>query len=1618
MKSFLNGSLIILVAIWLVWYGKISNLDVTINSDLSKNKINKKSNTLVAAANLDNEPQNEVKGPGLTKRTYDTSEVGAVLSQFNTGKAISAVTMHNGYLFVPLSADHGGGNGRGAFAFYDVSDETNPQPVFDSRDHRSVYHGHYDDANFVGDWAEQHAIPVIGNMMVISEKGGRHGGIAIFDTSNLYDDDPDTLPEVISRFQFPGVNRPTNYDGFSFALAVKGGRYVFAPTGSYGLYIIDIIDPKNPRLVKRIKRSELSGINYRSANIIGDILLLTDSSFSTVSKSMLVMDITDPENPLQLSIKNDFALGYQGFMYGAEYFSTRGNAIRSYDITDPSNIITKVYNQDTKGQFNRPEYGFGKDNFIFIGHYPGLTKWDLDNPTESIANIEPRNPRADDYAFITPLGNTAIVTSDHSTPNKLNFGVHATEPDNLPPSVKYILPENRATNISVNASVGISFTDYIDALSVNHNTIQVVNNETNEVVIGTYSQMFGYVNFMPNEPLSPDTTYEVVLTAGGVKDWSGNSSSSDIIATTFSTGENIDNVETPTFLINGGINEVLVNEETDFEINLNGESIDEFEFQFEYGDGTDSGPFSKDLNYQHTYTTVGNYVVTLNVKFLNLNKTVLVTDEIEVINPLSAKPSINSSKIVYDDSNQLVWNVNPDNNSVSAINTSTNSLAFEIPVGEQPYSLAVSTNAEIWVVNKKSGTISIVDATNGAVLDTISLDYASAPSGIVIDIGNRVAYVSLEATKEVIKIDVSSRNIVGSLKVSNWPRNMAFDASREKLWVAHFISPDDAGKLTVINTTDFSLSKEVDILPSTDEQETEISGRGLPNYLGAMTISPDGNQLFVPSKKDNIYRGGFVDGNPLTFETTVRSMGVTIDLSSDTEIRTNRIDFNNSDFVTAAVYSNNGNMLYTSTNGTNTIWIVDPHNVEDRTQINSGGLAPDGMAVSSDGEKLFIHNFMSRDVTIINTKTLEQLAIVNTVRNEKLSDQVLLGKKIFYDSNDTRLAQDGYMSCATCHLDGGHDGRTWDFTNLGEGLRNTIDLKGKGRKGHGQLHWTSNFDEPQDFENQIRDFSLGKGLMLDKYFNTTSATLGKSKKDLSVDLDALAAYINSLESVDESPYTDSGDLTSSAKNGKRLYYEKNCVACHGGTDFTDSPTKKTHDIGTIIASSGKRLNEALNGLDTPTLKGLWYTAPYLHDGSAATIEEAIEAHRITDSPEITESEMTQLVSYMKQISNNECLVTSGAACDDGNPLTINDMYTEDCICIGEALTTCNADGVVLLNHWENVSGERLPNLETMADYPFNPNNSSELSDVIEVVGGSTDRYLQEVTGLLCVPQTGEYTFWVSGDNAVELYLSTDEKSTNQNRIASLSTYTEQREWDKFDTQESQKITLEVGKQYYFRVIHKEDTGGDHFSVGWQLPDGTLERPMTASHFSLVPANISCEDALLTTNVYKNNELEAGTKLYTVTNEDSLRIEPQSSSKSEENWIWFGPDNFTATTREISLSGLSVSGEYEVYHTTEEGCFMTDKFYVRTDNDLIDSDSINDVLIYPNPVVNEFHLSSRLNLDEANIQLFDVYGRKAFTSKINIDLDAKKVNISALSSGVYQVKIKIGKKVIVKKIIKK
>ena len=514
-------------------------------------------------------------------------------------------------------------------------------------------------------------------------------------------------------------------------------------------------------------------------------------------------------------------------------------------------------------------------------------------------------------------------------------------------------------------------------------------------------------------------------------------------------------------------------------------------------------------------------------------------------------------------------------------------------------------------------------------------------------VSGSAAYVALQGMAQVLKIDTTSLATLASADVLTNPQLLALSPSENELYVGDFVvgsiglehtaNPDASiglDALAVLSTADLSLVAPISLQYS-DDEISENTGPGIPNYLAGIAMHPAGTEAYLASKQDNILGGTRRSGMPLTFDQTVRAVSSRIETQSRSEDLVSRIDHDNASVATAAVYGPYGIHLFTALEGNRQIAISTPSTDSEIARFDVGR-APQGLALSPDGRTLVSHNFMDRSVSFIDISNVVEFGALNpepafdvaVVQTETLEPEILNGKQLFYDAQDDRLAALDYMSCASCHAEGGQDGRVWDFSQFGEGLRNTISLNGKAGMAHGLLHWSANFDELQDFEGQIRGFAGGTGLMeeVDFYTADRADSMGLEKAGLSTDLDALAAYMTSLSKTESHPISVA-EVTPEARIGESLFSEKGCATCHTGVTFTDSLSAQRHDVGTLLETSGQRLGAALDGLDTPTVLGLLTSAPYLHDGSAATIEEAIAAHTIVN---LNEDELVNLTAYLYQ----------------------------------------------------------------------------------------------------------------------------------------------------------------------------------------------------------------------------------------------------------------------------------------------------------------------------------------------------------------------------------------------------
>ena len=148
-------------------------------------------------------------------------------------------------------------------------------------------------------------------------------------------------------------------------------------------------------------------------------------------------------------------------------------------------------------------------------------------------------------------------------------------------------------------------------------------------------------------------------------------------------------------------------------------------------------------------------------------------------------------------------------------------------------------------------------------------------------------------------------------------------------------------------------------------------------------------------------------------------------------------------------------------------------------------------------------------------------------------------------------------------------------------------------------------------------------------------------------------------------------------------------------------------------------------------------------------------------------------------------------------------------------------GKVLFEYWLNIgSGTSVDsNLRTNANFPNNP-TQSEWRDSFKSKVDWADNTGTRARAYLTAPADGDYTFWVSGDDNCQLWLSSDDTAANAKMIAQVVGWTGAEEWangTEKDNQKSAPQALKANQVYYIEALMKEGGGGDSLSVGWAGP---------------------------------------------------------------------------------------------------------------------------------------------------------------------------------------------------------
>lgn len=580
--------------------------------------------------------------------------------------------------------------------------------------------------------------------------------------------------------------------------------------------------------------------------------------------------------------------------------------------------------------------------------------------------------------------------------------------------------------------------------------------------------------------------------------------------------------------------------------------------------------------------------------------------------------SSNSLIDVSPDGKRLLA-VNADNGTVTVVDLTKRSKVHEIAIGDKPESVTWIGRSDLAAVTVyREDLVIILDAGTGKVVHTLKVD--DEPYGIVSTRDGKTAYVTHEYPGKVSEIDLATRKVVRQLDAGVHPRGIALSPDEKRLYVCEFFTG-------ILHAIDLSSGKVVD----------SWKGHSTDNLARHVLIHPTRPKAYISHIRSKV-QVNHGDGSIFPQVTICDLVPVEKKAQRRTSIG---MDSFNGVYVTAnpweSALSPDNRLLYTVYAGTddmNVSEVINDDYVEIRAlgRPRQVGRHPRAVRTSPDGKEVYVYNTIDFQVVVFDSMAYKKLAMI-TVCDPPKSPEWVRGKELFvtakYPMTDRR-----WISCSSCHPDGHHDARVWKNP---EGMRRTPPMFGMAHTH--PLHYSADRDEVQDFEYTIRGrLMAGVGLLKERIkpksghypIELEEKTGGRSK-----DLDALAIYSNSF-TFTLSPHAPGGKLSNDAIRGKELFLSDavGCVKCHNGPYFSDSTlTKpfKLHDVGT----GRDALEKMGTKFDTPTLLGIYRSAPYLHDGSAKTLEELLTTSNKEDkhgkTSHLKPNEIKDLVAFLKSL---------------------------------------------------------------------------------------------------------------------------------------------------------------------------------------------------------------------------------------------------------------------------------------------------------------------------------------------------------------------------------------------------
>jgi YVTN family beta-propeller protein len=619
--------------------------------------------------------------------------------------------------------------------------------------------------------------------------------------------------------------------------------------------------------------------------------------------------------------------------------------------------------------------------------------------------------------------------------------------------------------------------------------------------------------------------------------------------------------------------------------------------------------------------------------------------------------AVSSSTIALTRDDRALWVVNPDADSVTVIDPATRAVVAEVPLGPtptvaadgryeppvKPRALAIlPDDSKVYVAAQTANAIFVVDARSRRVLGSIPV--AAAPVGVVAAPDGSAVYAVSHEAAVVTKIDPKKDAVVATLPVAEHPWGASISADGRTLYVSHLLI--GAG-ITTVDVKTFTVTANV-ALSEEAPKDTKTLPQGVVRGVYDAVPRPGSGELWAP----HLLLAVHTPEPALDFQSTVFPSITVLDAAGQTE--QHRLNFTPiddtegggafNDVVSgprAIAFTPDGRLALVANSQSEDVMVFDA-----AEQVEVGLVRPlpaaflEGIAVDHAGRRAYVHGRNTQNVVVLKLDADDPLVPaavdgqpIATVAADPMPPSLRHGQRLFYTANSAAfpITRNFWVACSSCHLEGATDAVTWRFF---VGPRDTPS------NGGGPIN--TGFLLRQALRNSIADYDVT--IQIEQ-----GGSYHKTDPAHQADLSALADFVNYAIPFPQNPNrSPDGTLTAEQTRGKDLFLQY-CRDCHSGEYLTDSGSGNPmldlagpivlHDIGTCVTGGDfpdqPAPDEVVGNMhtacdfDTPTLRGIFATAPYFHDGSATTLRDVVD--RLSFSKSLSDPDKAALVAYVKTL---------------------------------------------------------------------------------------------------------------------------------------------------------------------------------------------------------------------------------------------------------------------------------------------------------------------------------------------------------------------------------------------------